>query len=433
MLERRGQSVVSVRRGSDYRRVDGTRFAIDPASREHWARLFREAFVAGAPRRIVHLESLDVPDGVDEDALARGEAIGCRGVLHLVQALGRAAWKRAPRLFLVTRGAQPPVRSPAQALLWGFGATVAQEMPELEATLVDLEAGSKVEELLDELARADRENRVALREGARAVPRLVRSPVVRADVAGREERTRVRVSETVGYRLDPASTGNIDSLPGGLWSRAPWLGDPVRVLASWIDFRRLIALGSTRARRGRPPWGECAGRVTAVAPVTELVGDPVVATGVHAFDSHVTVPAERVVRKPEGLGFAQAASVPIVFMTVLQALRDVARLEPGERLLVHAATGGVGLAAIQYAKRVGAEIFATAGSEEKRDRLRALGVRHVFDSRSLAWVEGVLSATNGQGIDVVLTSLAGEAIPKGLEILAPCGRFIELSDIARAR
>ena len=95
-------------------------------------------------------------------------------------------------------------------------------------------------------------------------------------------------------------------------------------------------------------------------------------------------------------------------------------------MLIHAATGGVGLAAIQVARRLGARIFATAGSPEKREFLRLLGIEHVYDSRSLDFAEQILEATSGEGVDIVLNSLAGEAIAKGLAALRPYGRFLEL-------
>jgi NADPH:quinone reductase-like Zn-dependent oxidoreductase/acyl carrier protein len=104
----------------------------------------------------------------------------------------------------------------------------------------------------------------------------------------------------------------------------------------------------------------------------------------------------------------------------------VARLSRGERILIHSASGGTGLAAIQYARAVGAEIFATAGSEEKRSFLRSLGVEHVMDSRTLAFADEIMSRTEGRGVDVVLNSLAGEALVKSMEALAPYGRFVEI-------
>jgi 1-acyl-sn-glycerol-3-phosphate acyltransferase len=113
-------------------------------------------------------------------------------------------------------------------------------------------------------------------------------------------------------------------------------------------------------------------------------------------------------------------------VTALYALDRLARLAPGERVLIHSATGGVGMAALQVARRAGAEVLATAGSDDKRELLRSLGVEHVFDSRSLDFATEVMDVTGGAGVDVVLNSLSGEAIARGIETLAPFGRFVEL-------
>ena len=121
-----------------------------------------------------------------------------------------------------------------------------------------------------------------------------------------------------------------------------------------------------------------------------------------------------------------AAGIPIVFLTAAYAINTLAGLKKGERILIHAAAGGVGLAAVQLAQQIGAEIFATAGHEEKREYLRSLGVEHVMDSRSLDFVDAVKELTNGEGIDVVLNSLAGEFIPAGLGLLRYRGRFLEI-------
>ena len=113
-------------------------------------------------------------------------------------------------------------------------------------------------------------------------------------------------------------------------------------------------------------------------------------------------------------------------MTAWHALRNVARLGKGERVLVHAGAGGVGMAAIQIAQYLGAEIIATAGSSSKRALLRTLGVRHLLDSRRGDFAEAVMELTGGKGVDVVLNALAGEAIPMGLSCLGEFGRFIEI-------
>jgi len=132
------------------------------------------------------------------------------------------------------------------------------------------------------------------------------------------------------------------------------------------------------------------------------------------------------IKKPIDMSYEEAASIPSVFLTAHYALVDLVGLQSGERVLIHAATGGVGMAALQVAKQAGAEIFATAGSDAKRQFLHNLGIRHVFDSRSLSFAEQVMAATEGAGVQVVLNSLAGDFIPKSLSVLGPNGRFVEI-------
>jgi NADPH:quinone reductase-like Zn-dependent oxidoreductase/acyl carrier protein len=174
--------------------------------------------------------------------------------------------------------------------------------------------------------------------------------------------------------------------------------------------------------------GEGAGVVVGVGPeVTAFApGDRVIVMGAKCFGGFVTVAENAAAPLAEGVSFEDAATIPLVFLTAHYALHVQGRVAKGERVLIHAAAGGVGLAAIQCALRVGAEVFATAGSPEKRDYVKALGVKHVFDSRSLSFADEVMAATNGEGVDVVLNSLSGEFITKGLGVLRQFGRFIEI-------
>ena len=138
------------------------------------------------------------------------------------------------------------------------------------------------------------------------------------------------------------------------------------------------------------------------------------------------VAASSAVIKPDNLSFEEAAGIPITFLTVAYSLYELARLQPGERILIHAASGGVGLAAVQIAQQIGARIFATAGRPEKQEYLRSLGVEHVMNSRNLDFVEEVRRDTGGEGVDVVINSLAGEFIPASIQLLKRFGRFIEI-------
>ena len=162
------------------------------------------------------------------------------------------------------------------------------------------------------------------------------------------------------------------------------------------------------------------------------VGDEVVAltpsfNGTSMLASYVTVPAGFVQRRPPTLSVEAAAAAPVAYLTAFYALCELAGLRAGESVLVHSATGGVGLAALAVSRMVGAEVIATAGSPEKRDHLRALGIEHVFDSRTTEFAEQIRQLTRTDaGVDVVLNSLVGDAIPAGLSVLAPRGRFLEI-------
>src|SRR5205807_6716677 len=145
-----------------------------------------------------------------------------------------------------------------------------------------------------------------------------------------------------------------------------------------------------------------------------------------ALSTQVTTAAHAVIRIPLETSFAAAATIPVVFVTAVYALGTLAKLMPGELVLIHAAAGGVGLAAIQYAKHRGAVVIATAGSEVKRAFLRLAGADHVLDSRDLGFCNEVREITGGEGVDVVLNSLSGEAMERSLEVLRPFGRFLEL-------
>src|SRR5262249_38625512 len=207
----------------------------------------------------------------------------------------------------------------------------------------------------------------------------------------------------------------------------------VEVRATDLNFLDVMtALGQVPRRNEREQGlgGECAGVVTRVGDsVTALAeGDEVIVImgDQGAIASHVTVDARYVFRKPPAMSFEEACQLPIAFLTAWYALARLARVEKGDKVLIHSATGGTGLACVQVAQLLGAEIFATAGSEEKQDYLRALGVVHVMSSRSLDFADHIRRVTDGHGVDVVVNSLAGEAVSRGIACLAPYGRFVEI-------
>ena len=357
------------------------------------------------------------------DTLEPVQAFACGSALHLVQAM--AASGLQSRLWLVTCGAQAVGDSPltvAQSPLWGLGKVIALEHPELHCTLVDLDpAGepTQIESLLAEILSSDSEDQIALRGKARHVARL--SQVGKAETK--------RAVEGQPVQLQLSRHGVFDEMMlKPLTRRAPGLGEvEIRVRATGLNFRDVM---NALAMRDDPePVGsECAGVVAAIGEGVHgfKVGDEVIAIAAGCFRTFVVAHVDRVLPKPGRLSFEEAATIPLAFLTAHYALNKLARLAAGDKVLIHAAAGGVGLAAVQLAQRAGAEIFGTAGSPEKRAYLKSLGVQHVMDSRSLDFADEVMSLTGRRGVDVVLNSLAGEFIPKSLSVLAERGRFVEL-------
>ena len=234
-----------------------------------------------------------------------------------------------------------------------------------------------------------------------------------------------------GY-LTIATPGELDTFTYQAMPRpAPGPGEvEIAVRATGINFQEvLIALGMLTPPDAAFKFGyECAGTITQVGDGVAqfVVGDEVMAFGSSCFSPFVITKAALIAPKPSSLTFEQAATIPITFSTAYLALIHQGRLCSGETVLIHAAAGGVGMAAVQIAQSVGATILATAGSVEKRDYLRSLGIEHVFDSRSLDFAEAVMRCTHGRGVDMVLNSLSGEFMDKSLSVLARYGRFLEL-------
>ncbi|MGO4614967.1 SDR family NAD(P)-dependent oxidoreductase [Nocardia sp. 2YAB30] len=358
------------------------------------------------------------------------------GLLDLLRQVCRRESQHWPRLYTLTRGAHTFRNNEidlSASAAWGLGAVVGLELPQLRYTVIDLDpvpSPGELDAVWAELRTDDNEREIALRAGERFVRRLV--PVSSAP----ETVPAVDLPTGIGFALTTEVPGTLDELRYHAEKRvAPAAGQvEIEVAAAGLNYLDVMtALGQVpplESAGGYRFGAECTGIVTRVGPgVTGIgVGDAVVAVTAAqgTLASHFTVPATGVVAKPANLGFEAAAALPIVFLTAWHALHKLARLAAGERVLIHAGAGGTGLAAVQIARAAGAEVFATAGSPEKRALLRTIGVQHVFDSRALDFAEKILTATDGAGVDVVLNSIAGETASRGISCLAPYGRFVEL-------
>ncbi|MFF3396879.1 zinc-binding dehydrogenase, partial [Streptomyces sp. NPDC002669] len=345
----------------------------------------------------------------------------------------------------------PEIRDLAAAPVWGLIRSARAENPDRFA-LLDLDdsvssgaapsapSDEPSDEPFDELSAPLSDARpavlpgilsarlpeAAVRDGGVHVPRLARA----ADASG----VLVPPADCASWRLDVTSKGtlgNLGLLPHPEGER-PLEAHEIRVAmrAGGLNFRDvMVGLGmypGDDARIG----GEGSGVVLEVGPdVTSVaVGDRVMGLFPSGGLGPVGVTDHRwVARIPRGLTFNEAAVLPVVFLTAYYGLVDLAGLRAGERLLVHSAAGGVGMAALQIARHLGAEVYGTA-SPGKWDTLRKLGFddTHLANSRTTDFETQFLTTTDGHGMDVVLDSLAKEFVDASLRLLPHGGRFLEI-------
>jgi polyketide synthase 12 len=376
---------------------------------------------SGAPTGHAEME-LTVEDGVaGHDLPRRAREVVCAALsaLHAWLADDRFA---GSRLVFVTRGVAGDGRGGVDGLVgagvWGLLRSAESENAG-RFGLVDVDGQASSFGALSR-ALSTGESQLAVRDGEVSVPRLARVGSDDALVA----------PDGVSEWCLEGGGGTLEGLALVESAGEPLGADELRigVRAAGLNFRDvLIALGMypDEAFLG----SEGAGVVLEVGSgVHEFeVGDRVMGSLARGFGPVAVADRRRVVRIPDGWSFVQAASVPVAFLTAYYALVDLAGVRSGQRVLVHAAAGGVGMAAVQIARHLGAEVFGTA-SQGKWETLRRLGLdeSHIASSRTLEFKDRFLEQTDGCGVDVVLDSLAGEFVDASLELLAEGGRFIEM-------
>ncbi|MFZ1925736.1 MAG: SDR family NAD(P)-dependent oxidoreductase [Solirubrobacteraceae bacterium] len=401
----------ALERGAEYRTVlldAGVRGPADP--REAGAGEDAGTLASGAP-----LEGM--PDAV---------RMGLHSVLSSLQAWLLDERFSECRMAVVTQGAvavdvQEDVSDLVGATVWGLVRSAQAENPD-RFVLIDVDGEDSCWEVLSHALHLD-EPQIVLRHGRVYVARLgsvYGGGVLASPQGGRAWRLGAgleRTLESLALVESPEADG-------------PLAAGEVRVevRAAGLNFRDvLVALGMYPGEAG--VGGEGAGVVVEVGDgVRELaLGQRVMGLMDGAMGSVAVADARALVPVPEPWSFAQAASAPLAFATAYHGLVDLAGLKEGERVLVHAAAGGVGIAAVQIARHLGAEVFGTA-SPGKWDFLRALGTAdtHMASSRTLDFRGKFLETTDGEGMDVVLNSLAGEFVDASLDLLVNGGRFLEM-------
>jgi NADPH:quinone reductase-like Zn-dependent oxidoreductase/acyl carrier protein len=312
--------------------------------------------------------------------------------------------------------------------MWSFARVAINEYPGVDLKLVDLPlalsddtASSRLAALIARTGRDTTESEFLLDIKGVSASRLIARPAVTQAVDS--------------VRLRPGAQGaaaGFDWVPAT--RRPPAPGEiEIEITASGLNFRDVMLASGLLdddvlddGMAGAVLGFECAGKVLRVgADVTQFrPGDAVMGFGRESFATHLTADARVFTAVPDGMATEAAATIPVAFLTAWYSLVHMARIQPGEWVLIHGAAGGVGLAALQIARLHGARVAATVSSPEKRAVAALFGAEKIFNSRSTAFHDEIRAEIGG--VNVVLNSLAGDAMQASLKCLQPFGRFVEL-------
>jgi acyl transferase domain-containing protein/acyl carrier protein len=422
-----GTECITVAHAEEFQWLGGQRYALRSDASGDFRSLLRELRVRGQwpLAHVVHCCGLDVLD-LTAGKPPSPQRLACGSALLLLQALAAEAADIAPRVWFLSRngtasrGAPAPIE-PSQAPIQGLARVASLEYPQLRCTTLDLQFDGTASEPLVEAIVAELhgndggENQIALAPGKRSVPRL---------------RHVKPVTRPVNIALRPPAAGLLEDLSWVACPRVqPAAGEvEIEVGYAGLNFRDVLSALQVVSAVRESLGAECAGRVVTVgAHVKNLrVGDEVTAFALGGLKRFVNVSASLTTHKPPSATLEQAAALPVIFLTALYALHRLVTLRAGQSVLIHAAAGGVGYAAVQLARLAGATIFATVGTAEKAALVKCWGADHVLSSRSLKFAEEIRAISAGTGVDVVLNSLSGEFASASLDLVRSGGVFIEL-------
>ncbi|MFZ6658982.1 SDR family NAD(P)-dependent oxidoreductase [Undibacterium sp. TJN19] len=357
-------------------------------------------------------------------------------VLSLTQLISACDADVAPRIVIATSGAQLideeihiDEYDAHQSALWGIGNTLTIEHPEFHCLRADVDTTeASLDAFIADLVQGETlENQLAYRDGQRFTPRIKKA----VDTGAANSKLRLPSGP---FEIRLMRFGTFDNFSAREFI-PDLLGENevlVEMHSAALNFKEtLYVLGFLNPNKRHAAdfdFGmEGAGRIKRVGQgVSHLKkGDDVIVWHNGCLSSDFVVNVDKVIKKPEALSYAAASCIPTVFMTAYYALYHVAKIRPGDKVLIHAAAGGVGQVSIQIARAAGAEIYATA-SQGKWEHLRQQGVKHIFDSRSLDFSQQILDLTKGEGVDIVFNSLNGDFIEKSFDALGKNGRFVEI-------
>ncbi|KAB5584987.1 fatty acid synthase S-acetyltransferase [Coniochaeta sp. 2T2.1] len=365
--------------------------------------------------------------------------------------LKRMVTSSASGVLWLTAGGGPAASVPTAELVVGLSRTVRAENPKLKFVTLSVEDATSVEnithfatQLFDAIFLRGNpsvvDNQFAVVDNILHIPRLIEATYMDRAVFARTNRPRP-VQAPFGsdpgraLKLVVGSPGLLDTLH---FTDDPLFEEPLaddqvefRVMASGLNFLDImVSLGQVI---GNQIGIEASGVVTRAGRDSPLQpGDRVCGMLRGSVKTLARTPYKALAKLPENLSFENAATLPVVFVTAYCVLYDIANIQPGETVLIHAAAGGVGQACIQLAHLRGAEVYATVGSIEKCELLaREYNIPrdHIFSSRDLTFAKGIKRMTKGRGVDVVVNALSGAALRASWDCIAPFGRFVEIGKV----
>ena len=365
----------------------------------------------------------DIPE--DAHILFDTEGLEAKSALmDLLTLAKKLAATKQNRLTVITHNAIGPrsrIVPPGQGMLIGLARVIMTELPNLSTNILDTDAGTDDKDTLRTLITSsapDTHDTYVLREGTVFVPNLTRHTLAK------ETFPTVYALESTGTGLDALTPKPVAPIP----PKAHEI--QVRVQAASLNFRDVMMAMGIYPGKETAIGSDAAGLVTAVGPeVTDFqINDRVAVSAYGCMRTHITVQAAMAAKIPDSITFEDAAALPVAYITAWYALIEEGGLASGQDVLIHAASGGVGLAALALCGKVGARVYATAGSPEKRAYVErkakefGTNLAGIYDSRSA----GFSSALRESGVDLVLNSLAGPLQDLSFDLVRPGGVYLEL-------
>lgn len=444
-LKKEGANVIQIKKGTELNHHNDRNFTIEANNNAHLQNVIKYIHSLGLKiDQILYLWSTDMEMGQDMNAstLQAQQRDLANPMINILKVLVQQ--DKLPVINIVCKAAEKVLDNDSelnlsQAPLYGMARVMSNEYPLAPLRIIDLPGQVQIDDvrlLVNELARPFNKQRItemAIREGKLFIRKLIP-----AEKTSDEQQLLKKVpAARTPFKANINAYGAMDSIDFRFAERSePGFGEvEIEVKAAGLNFKdvlNVMGLLSDEAVAGgiagKNLGLECSGIITKVGEgiARWKVGDEVVAWSSESYAGYTIAKAHCVAPKPQHYAFTEAAGITVVYLTAYYGLNYLARMSAGDTVLVHSATGGVGLAAIQLARIAGAQVIATAGNQEKREYLRSIGIEHVFDSRSLTFADQVMKVTDGRGVDIVINSLSGKAINQSIRCLAPFGHFVEI-------